>query len=68
MEDNKQKDNRAFDIHIVGSSAWYCKVENINGQWFEIVTGKNETEVAIKIDKAFGKGTRFEIINKFKLM
>ena len=42
--------------------------ENINGQWFEVVTGKNETEVAIKIDKAFGKGTRFEIINKFKLM
>ena len=61
---NKQQ----LPIHVVGSSAWYCKVENINGQWFEVITGLNETDVAIKIDKAFGKGTRFEIQNEFKLM
>ena len=59
---------KQLDLYVVGISAWYCKVENINGQWFEIVTGVNETDVAIKIDKAFGKGTRFEIQNEFKLM
>ena len=53
----------------VGSSAWYCEISTINGrQWFEIVTGVNETEVAIKIEKAFGKGTKFEIKNEFKVM
>ena len=69
MENNKEvSEKKQCDIHVVGISAWYCKVENINGQWFEIVTGVNETDVAIKIDKAFGKGTRFEIQNEFKLM
>ena len=61
-------ENVKLTIPVVGSSAWYCKVENINGQWFEVITGLNETDVAIKIDKAFGKGTRFEIQNEFKLM
>lgn len=59
---------KLFSLYIVGSSAWYCEISTINGQWFEIVTGVNETEVAIKIEKAFGKKTKFEIKNEFKLM
>ena len=57
-----------FFLFDVGNSAWYCEISTINGQWNEIVTGVNETEVAIKIEKTFGKGTKFEIKNKFKLM
>lgn len=52
----------------VVSSAWYCKISTINRQWFEIVTGKNEMEVAVKITEKFGKQTVYNLIDRYELM
>lgn len=54
---------KKISIHNVVSSAWYCEISTINGQWFEIVTGKNEMDVCIKIEKRFGKETKYQLIN-----
>ena len=52
----------------VVSSAWYCKISTAKGQWFEIVTGKNEMEVAVKITEKFGKETVYNLIDRYELM
>ena len=65
-KNNKLVENLA--LSGVVSSAWYCKISTINGQWFEIVTGKNEMEVAVKITEKFGKETVYNLIDRYELM
>jgi len=64
------KDAEAKQLILSGvvSSAWYCKISNQNGQWFEIVTGKNEMDVAVKITEKFGKQTVYNLIDRYELM
>lgn len=63
-----ESDNKQLTLCGVVSSAWYCKISTAKGQWFEIVTGKNEMDVAVKITEKFGKETVYNLIDRYELM
>lgn len=59
---------KRLTIPSVVSSAWYCKISTAKGQWFEIVTGKNETDVSVKITEKFGKETIYNLIDRYEII
>lgn len=48
--------------------AWYCKIITANGESFEIVTGNNEMDVAVKLTEKFGKEIVYNLIDKYNLI